>query len=169
MPNYYLSVLNKHIIQVENKNVGLKVGGGGGINIPLPPQSKKWGGGTMSCPPCPPASYASDMVYPLPIVYVFVQITRIALLQRTIPKFDALLPTLCLISKIILYEFNLNFLPKRFLKVTSICLIKYLVLGQWKNASKTESIPLQKIQLGVGSIFQSLRCFRTAMTFLIIL
>ena len=34
MPNYYLSVLYKHIIQVENKNVGLKVGG---TNIPLPP------------------------------------------------------------------------------------------------------------------------------------
>ena len=30
MPNNYLSVLYKHIIQVENKNVGLKVGGGGG-------------------------------------------------------------------------------------------------------------------------------------------
>ena len=27
MPNNYLSVLYKHIIQVENKNVGLKVGG----------------------------------------------------------------------------------------------------------------------------------------------
>ena len=26
MPNNYLSVLYKHIIQVENKNVGLKVG-----------------------------------------------------------------------------------------------------------------------------------------------
>ena len=40
MPNNYLSVLYKHIIQVENKNVGLKVcvcvGGGGGTNIPLP-------------------------------------------------------------------------------------------------------------------------------------
>ena len=44
MPNNYLSVLNKHRIQVENKNVGLKVGGGG-TNIPLPPQSKKSGGG----------------------------------------------------------------------------------------------------------------------------
>ena len=61
MPNNYLSVLYKHIIQVENKNVGLKVGG---TNIPLPPQSKKWGG---TCPPCPPppppppASYASNM------------------------------------------------------------------------------------------------------------
>ena len=48
MPNYYLSVLYKHIIQVKNKNVGLKVGG---TNIPLPLQSKKWGG---TCPPCPP-------------------------------------------------------------------------------------------------------------------
>ena len=34
MPNNYLSVLYKHIIQVENENVGLKVGG---TNIPLPP------------------------------------------------------------------------------------------------------------------------------------
>ena len=37
MPNNYLSVLYKHIIQVENENVGLKVcvcvggGGGGGV------------------------------------------------------------------------------------------------------------------------------------------
>ena len=41
MPNSYLSVLNKHITQVENKNVGLKVCvcvGGGGTNIPLSPQ-----------------------------------------------------------------------------------------------------------------------------------
>ena len=46
MPNHYLSVLYKHIIQVENENVGLKVcvwgggggGGGGGTNIPLPPR-----------------------------------------------------------------------------------------------------------------------------------
>ena len=44
MPNNCLSVLYKHIIQVGNKNVGLKVGG---TNIPLPP------------PPPPPASYAS--------------------------------------------------------------------------------------------------------------
>ena len=49
MPNNYLSVLYKHIIQVENKNVGLKVWGGGSTNIPLPPP-----------PPPPPASYASE-------------------------------------------------------------------------------------------------------------
>ena len=48
MPNYYLSVLYKHIIQVENKNVGLKVGG---HKHTIAPQSKKWGG---TCPPCPP-------------------------------------------------------------------------------------------------------------------
>ena len=54
MPNYYLSVLYKHIIQVENNNVGLKVGG---TNIPLPPQSKKWGAHAPLAPP--PASYAS--------------------------------------------------------------------------------------------------------------
>ena len=43
MPNNCLSVLYKHIIQVENKNVGLKVGG---TNIPLspPPPNKKVGG-----------------------------------------------------------------------------------------------------------------------------
>ena len=45
-------MLYKHIIQVENENVGLKVcvcvGGGGGTNIPLPPNKKS--GGHM--PPC---------------------------------------------------------------------------------------------------------------------
>ena len=51
MPNNYLSVLYKHIIQVENKNVGLKGGGGGGTNIPI----KKWGGGHMP-PLAPPLS-----------------------------------------------------------------------------------------------------------------
>ena len=57
MPNYYLSVLYKHIIQVENKNVGLKVwGGGGGTNIPLPAPIKN-----VPPPLAPPASYASDI------------------------------------------------------------------------------------------------------------
>ena len=66
MPNNYLSVLYKHIIQVENKNVGLKVcvcGGGGGTTIPLPPNQKR-GGTCFLVPPSPPpppphASYAS--------------------------------------------------------------------------------------------------------------
>ena len=59
MPNNYLSVLYKHIIQVEIKNVGLKeMGGGGGTNIPFPPppNKKKWG----NMPPLPPASYVND-------------------------------------------------------------------------------------------------------------
>ena len=42
MPNNYFSVLYKHIIQVENKNVGLKVGERG-TNIPLSPTIKKSG------------------------------------------------------------------------------------------------------------------------------
>ena len=67
MPNYYLSVLYKHIIQVENKNVGLKVGGHKHTIAP-PPQSKKWGG---TCPPCPPASYASAMYTPSNIVNIY--------------------------------------------------------------------------------------------------
>ena len=60
MPNTYLSVLNKHIIQVENKNVGLKGGGGGGHKHTIAPQSKKWGGGAHAPLAPPPAFYASD-------------------------------------------------------------------------------------------------------------
>ena len=56
MPNNYLSVLYKHIIQVENENVGLKVcvcvGGGGGHKHTIALNKKKWGGGHMS--PLPP-------------------------------------------------------------------------------------------------------------------
>ena len=67
MPNNCLSGLYKLIIQVENKNVGLKVcvcvwggGGGRGTNIPLLPQSKRcvWG---EHMSPLPPASYANDI------------------------------------------------------------------------------------------------------------
>ena len=51
MPNNYFSVLYKHIIQVENENVGLKVcvcvrGGGHKHTIATP--NKKVGG---TCPP----------------------------------------------------------------------------------------------------------------------
>ena len=58
MPNNYLSVLYQNIIQVENKNVGLKVEG---HKHNIAPPSQKSGGGT--CPPCPPASYASVYIY----------------------------------------------------------------------------------------------------------
>ena len=54
MPNNCLSVLYKHIIQVENKNVGLKVGGGGAQTYHCPPpQSKKWGAHAPIAPPLP--------------------------------------------------------------------------------------------------------------------
>ena len=45
MPNNCLSVLYKRIIQVENKNVGLKVGGGGAQTYHCPPNQKSGGGG----------------------------------------------------------------------------------------------------------------------------
>ena len=51
MPNYYLSVLYKHIIQVENKNVGLKVGG---HKHTIAPPVKKVGGHMPPLPPPPP-------------------------------------------------------------------------------------------------------------------
>ena len=54
MSNNCLSVLYKDIIQVENKNVGLKVGG---TNIPLPPPPIKKVGGAhapLAHPPPPP-------------------------------------------------------------------------------------------------------------------
>ena len=57
MPNYYLSVLYKHIIQVKNKNVGLKVGG---HKHTFAPPIKKVGGHMPPLPP--PASYASAVL-----------------------------------------------------------------------------------------------------------
>ena len=57
MPNNYLSVLYKHVIQVENENVGLKVGGGETQTYHCPPIEKMcvcvWGGGGGHMPPCP--------------------------------------------------------------------------------------------------------------------
>ena len=62
MPNYYLSVLYKHIIQVENKILGLKVGR---HKHTIAPPVKKVGGAHAPLapppPPPPPASYASDI------------------------------------------------------------------------------------------------------------
>ena len=53
-------MLYKHIIQVENENVGLKVCvcvcGGGGINIPLHP-NKKGGAYAPIGPPPPSVEY----------------------------------------------------------------------------------------------------------------
>ena len=58
MPNNYLSVLYKHIIQVKNKNVGLKVGR---TNIPFPLLNQKSGGGAH-VPLAPPL--------PTPVIYI---------------------------------------------------------------------------------------------------
>ena len=69
MPNNCLSVLYKHIIQVENKNVGLKVGWHKHTIAPPPPPSNKKSGGHMT--PLPPASYASDIY-----IYIYIYIDR---------------------------------------------------------------------------------------------
>ena len=59
MPNNYLSVLYQHIIQVENKNVGLKVEGHKHTIAPL---VKKVGGGGAHAPLAPPL--------PTPVLYI---------------------------------------------------------------------------------------------------
>ena len=59
-----------------------------------------------------------------------IQIVLITILQRKIPNFDALLPTLYVTPKILLYKFNFNSLPKCFLKIGSTFLIIFLVFGQ---------------------------------------
>ena len=64
MPNYYLSVLYKHIIQVENKNVGLKVGG---HKHTIAPPVKKVGG---HMPPLPPP-------LPTPVYYMIKQVIAV--------------------------------------------------------------------------------------------
>ena len=62
MPNNYLSVLYQHIIQVENKNVGLKVEGHKHTIAP-PPQSKKGGAHAPLAPP--PRVFKSICAYNL--------------------------------------------------------------------------------------------------------
>ena len=52
-----------------------------------------------------------------------IQIVLINLLQRKIPNFDALLPRLYCIPKIILNALSLKCLPKRFLNRGSACLV----------------------------------------------
>ena len=85
MPNNCLSLLYKHIIQVENKNVGLKVKGGGGINIPLPPNKK-----VPPAPPPPPQ-------LPSPVI-----IKRCKMWARTF-FYVITRVTLCLVSLVIVY------------------------------------------------------------------
>ena len=54
MPNNYLSVLYKHIIQVENEKVG------GHKHTIAPPPIKKVGG---TCPPCPSPRLLRQCIY----------------------------------------------------------------------------------------------------------
>ena len=61
MPNNYLSVLYQHIIQVENKNVGLKVEGHKHTIAP-PPPSQKSGGAHAPLPPPPPPRFLRQCI-----------------------------------------------------------------------------------------------------------
>ena len=71
MPNNYLSVLNKHIIQVENKNVGLKVCVGA-QTYHCPHNKKKCGGGAHSplAPPPPPPPLPTPVLFHLMLVII---------------------------------------------------------------------------------------------------
>ena len=68
MPNNCLSVLYKHIIQVENKNVGLKVGG---HKHTIAPPIKKVGEHMPPLPPPPPPPL------PTPVIYIYIDIVYI--------------------------------------------------------------------------------------------
>ena len=67
MPNKYLSVLYKHIIQVENKNVGLKVWGGGG----------KSGTSPIAPPPPPLPTPVCIYIYVYIYIYIYIYIYRL--------------------------------------------------------------------------------------------
>ena len=68
MTNNYLSVLYQHIIQVENKNVGLKVEG---HKHTIAPPVKKVGGHMPPLPPPPPPPL------PTPVIYIYIYIILI--------------------------------------------------------------------------------------------
>ena len=77
MPNYYLSVLYKHIIQVENKNVGLKVGG---HKHTIAPPVKKVGG---HMPPLPPRFLRQwHDIYNNPAMYRWIKILTFKILTH---------------------------------------------------------------------------------------
>ena len=66
MPNNYLSVLYQHIIQVENKNVGLKVEG---HRHTIAPQSNSGGGHMAPLPP--PPRFLRQCVYIYIYIYIY--------------------------------------------------------------------------------------------------
>ena len=135
MPNNCLSVLYKHIIQVENKNVGLKVWGGGGghKHTIAPPPIKKMGGLKPPCPPPPPpASYASD-------IYIYIQtivwpLNRSLLCDSMLLKSKVML-VLITVSLLLWSSFQLvNTLCPICLKYTVVKTRKYFV---WMSHSET--------------------------------
>ena len=85
MPNNYLSVLYKHIIQVENKNVGLKVWGGGGHKHTIAPPIKKVGGHMPPCPP-PPRFLRQCVVLAFAHIYIYIYIGPIYIYMYIVHK-----------------------------------------------------------------------------------
>ena len=71
MPNNYLSVLYQHIIQVENKNVGLKVEG---HKHTIAPPSKKSGGGQSPLELPTPEIYIDIYIYIYIYIYIHIYI-----------------------------------------------------------------------------------------------
>ena len=70
MPNHCLSVLYKRIIQVENKNVGLKVGGGA-QTYHCPPNQKSGGAHAPLAPPPPPLP-TPVLIYNYLIIHTYI-------------------------------------------------------------------------------------------------
>ena len=68
MPNNYLSVLYQHIIQVENKNVGLKVEG---HKHTIAPPVKKVGGHKP-----PPPRFLRQCIYIYIYIYIYNGVAR---------------------------------------------------------------------------------------------
>ena len=70
MPNNYLSVLYQHIIQVENKNVGLKVEG---HKHTIAPPVKNVGGHMPPLPPPLPTPVIIIMIIIIIIIIIIIQ------------------------------------------------------------------------------------------------
>ena len=83
-------MLYKHIIQVEYKNVGLKVWGVWAQTYYCPAIKKVGGGGT--CPSPPPASYAS--VCMCIYIFIYIYIYNISILLICLCSFDLFCPLL---------------------------------------------------------------------------
>ena len=73
MPNNYLSVLYKHVIEVEIKNVGLKVGRAQTYHcLPPPPPSNQKSGGGAHAPLAPRFLRQCVCVYIYIYIYIYI-------------------------------------------------------------------------------------------------